>query len=121
LLNQNKVHQILLLLKKGFSQQKTAHLANVSRSTVQRVEKRTLIENSPIPTHSLGESVMDCFNLLVHSEHHIPLELRGDVLCRYLDVRNQKLGNVTTIVTTQEPRGVCEVAHRSDEVIHANE
>jgi hypothetical protein len=91
LLNPHTLHKILLLLKHGFSQQKTADLANVSRSTVQRIKKRSLKDNIPKPIHSSGEAVTDCFTVLVNSERYIPLELRGDMLRRYLDVRNQKL------------------------------
>jgi transcriptional regulator with XRE-family HTH domain len=88
------------LLKEGFSQQEIAQRTNVSRSTVQRVEQRTLINNpkNPKPTHLSNKSVLDCFNSLVNSESYTPvapLELRGDALRRYLDLRNQRINQLT--------------------------
>jgi hypothetical protein len=89
LLSYETTNKVITLLEHGFSWRKTAQLADVSVSTVQRIAngKRSLTKHS--------KPVLDCFTALVNSEHYIPLELRGDVLRRYLDVRNQKLANLT--------------------------
>jgi transcriptional regulator with XRE-family HTH domain len=88
LLNSETINQILALLEKGCSQRKTAELADVSVSTVQRIVNGT---------RSRTDSSSRVFTSLVNSDSsiRIPLELRGDVLRRYLDIRNQKLDGLS--------------------------
>jgi hypothetical protein len=85
LLNPKTINKILSLLENGFSWRKTAKLADVSVSTVQRIAngKRSNVgRSSPLLTS------------LVNSERcYFPLELRGETLRRYLEVRNKKLAN----------------------------
>jgi hypothetical protein len=78
LLSYETINQIHTLLDNGFSQRKTAKLADVSVSTVQR------IANGKRP--NIGR--LDCFTTLVNSEHYIPvfpLELHGD-LCAVISI-----------------------------------
>jgi transposase len=82
LLANETINQIHSLLENGFSQRKTATLADVSVSTVQRLVKRFHAGRTP--------PVFEHFTVLVNSERYIPPELRGDTLRRYLEVRNQK-------------------------------
>jgi DNA-binding XRE family transcriptional regulator len=91
LLTQNKIQKILLLRRNGFSQQKTAQLANVSRSTIQRIEKRILAYSTP--NHHTNDSVTNCFAMITDARYRIPLELRGEPLRRYVEVHQRKQAN----------------------------
>jgi hypothetical protein len=73
---QNKIHN---LLENGFSRRKTAKLADVSVSTVQRIANG---KYSPIARSSITAPV---------NSELFTLDLHGDVLRRYLDMRNQKI------------------------------
>jgi hypothetical protein len=89
LLNPKTINHIHTLLENGFSQRKTAKLADVSVSIVQRIVtgKRSNIGRA--------KAVFDCFANMVNSECYIPLELRGDVLRRYLDLKHRKDNQLT--------------------------
>jgi DNA invertase Pin-like site-specific DNA recombinase len=79
LLNSETTNKIITLLDNGFSWRKTAQLADVSVSTVQRIanSKRSHIER-------LNNSTA-----LINSKRNT-LDLHGDILRRYLDVRHEK-------------------------------
>jgi transposase len=81
LLNSETTNKIHNLLENGFSRRKTAQLADVSVSTVQRIanDKRSNAER------------LNSSTALINSQRRNTLDLHGDVLRRYLDMRNQKI------------------------------
>jgi hypothetical protein len=88
LLNLETINKIFSLLENGFSWRKTAKLADVSVSTVQRIVhgKRSTTGQKPV-----SESI----TTLVNSNVRVPLELRGDALRRYIEVRDKKIKQPT--------------------------
>jgi transcriptional regulator with XRE-family HTH domain len=85
LLSLETINNVISLLENGFSRRKTAKLADVSVSTVQRIASGK---------RSRTGHTSRAFNALVNSDPiRVPLELRGDTLRRYLDMRNQKRNN----------------------------
>jgi hypothetical protein len=89
LLNHETIQKILHLVEQGYSRRQIAELSNVSVWSVPKIAngKRFFIKHS--------KPILDCFTTPSNSECYIPLELRGDTLQRYLDVRNKKLADPT--------------------------
>jgi hypothetical protein len=87
LLNSETINKILALLEKGFSQRKTAQLADVSVSTIQRIAhgKHSFIKNfEPDVTDSNTRN------------SYTPLNLHGETFRRYLDVRHKVESEIKT-------------------------
>jgi transcriptional regulator with XRE-family HTH domain len=83
LLNLETINKILSLLENGFSWRKTAKLADVSVSTVQRIANGKRFSTGQKP-------VSESITALVNSNVRVPIELRGDALRRYIEVRDKK-------------------------------
>jgi transposase len=91
LLNHETIQQVLHLLEQGYSRRQIAELSDISVWSVQKIVngKHSLIKPSKPVTNGFTSQVNS------DSRIRIPLELRGDVLRRYLDIRNQKLAGLS--------------------------